>query len=592
MKLKLACASLLVLSACGTSPDALQALQSMQILENAKSDGISYEKLSGWGNEVTLTGISFYAPADTLAMMGQTPALEAPATPPAANAVAASPIAIAKAATLKFNGLTMKNGKPVARDIMLSGITPTVDMDGAKVALGSITLEGMNEATGAFIASSFTKDGGGAPPAFADWEFKTASINGFTLSVAIPSEEGQAAGKVNVQLGELSFSGLKNQSLGLARLSGLKGDIDVPAAPPIKGTFDFGTFDLEKIRAGMFAEAFEAGFASAMDPSARPDYSKLFEGYTSPLESGLDAVRWSGMKVDMSGVKVESSPMSYAVTRNADDVVIATHTPRSTLTLTADSAGGTLGAMGLMVLAMTGYPSNVIEFYSLGDASFDPSKDLTRWTNYNIGVSDLVDVRVDGGLLGLKQAMPTLLAGIINVIDAAETAMPADEPEDAPDADEDGEDDADSDADADASDDDVLAGAMQSPAVQQAAMGLVMGLISLQVSDLDVSITDKQLVGLILNQQAMGSGQSVAALRQDLSTMVSGASVFMTDAGIDPAIANEATAAIAGFLGGPGTLRIQIKPKTPFGVMTAMLAPITKESLGFTASFTPGPAAK
>ena len=62
------------------------------------------------------------------------------------------------------------------------------------------------------------------------------------------------------------------------------------------------------------------------------------------------------------------------------------------------------------------------------------------------------------------------------------------------------------------------------------------------------------------------------------------------DAGVDPAIASELTTAAAGFLSGPGTLRLQIKPKQPFGVLSAMAAPITKDSLGFSATFTPSAA--
>ncbi len=69
--------------------------------------------------------------------------------------------------------------------------------------------------------------------------------------------------------------------------------------------------------------------------------------------------------------------------------------------------------------------------------------------------------------------------------------------------------------------------------------------------------------------------------------MVMGSSMFMTDAGIDAELANEATTAIGAFLGQPGTLRIQIKPKTPFGAMSAMMGMPTKESLGFSATFTP-----
>jgi len=123
--------------------------------------------------------------------------------------------------------------------------------------------------------------------------------------------------------------------------------------------------------------------------------------------------------------------------------------------------------------------------------------------------------------------------------------------------------------------------------IQGAVMQMVMGLIGLQVTDLDISITDKQLVGFILNQAASRSGQSAAASRQDLVNLVQGSAVFLNDAGVDPALASEATAAIAGFLGGPGTLRIQIKPKTPVGMVSAMMTPLTKENLGFAATFTP-----
>ena len=118
-------------------------------------------------------------------------------------------------------------------------------------------------------------------------------------------------------------------------------------------------------------------------------------------------------------------------------------------------------------------------------------------------------------------------------------------------------------------------------------MQMVMALITLQVTDLDISITDKQLVKLLLNQLAPSSGQSVEAYRQDLVNIITGSKVFMTDAGVEEALAAEVTTAVAGFLSQPGTLRIQIKPKTPFGAMSAMMGMPTKESLGFSATFTP-----
>jgi hypothetical protein len=118
-------------------------------------------------------------------------------------------------------------------------------------------------------------------------------------------------------------------------------------------------------------------------------------------------------------------------------------------------------------------------------------------------------------------------------------------------------------------------------------MQLVMGLLPLQLTDIDIAITDQKLVSLILDRQAIAAGQSLEDYRADLVTMISASSVFLTDAGVDPAIAQELTVAASGFLSGPGTLRIQLAPKSPLGIMSAMAMPMTKESLGFSASFTP-----
>jgi hypothetical protein len=596
LKLALASASVLVLSACGTSQDALQALQSMQILENNAGAAISYEKLSGSGNDVTLSNVTFRAPADAMAGMMPPAQGEGPLD---ALKPGAPPMALATAQSLKLSGLTMKNGKPMARDIVVSNVTPAVPMGDATLTIGSIGVQGMNEATGTFIASAFTKEGPGPAPAFEQWAFGKASVNGVTVSGKIPQEEeGATPGVVNVQLGELSFSNLSNRTLGLARVSGIKGDLDIPGMPAVKGAFDLGTFDVEKFRLGMYADLISVVMAS-MEPGAeKPDFAKALAGYTSPLETGYDVARWTGAKVDVSGLKFDASQTEARLTRNADGVAVAMDSPRYSMTFTADSAGGALGAMGMMGLAIVGLPSNAVEIYGEQHATFDPAKDLTRWTNYNVGVTDVFDVKASGGVLGVEQAMPALVAGMIGVIQAAAKAeadadAPADDGEDADAHDHDDGDDADADDDASGDADDAfpsaeegIASAMQSPEVTQAAMQMVFGLMSLQLTDLDLSITDKKLVELILTQQAMESGQSVAATRLDLSNMVAGSAELMTGVGVDPAIANEATAAIAGFLSGPGTLRIQLKPKSPIGAMSLMLSP-TKESLGFSATFTP-----
>ena len=594
MKLGLAFASVLALStAACASGTAIEALNAMQILENNPSDGISYASRSGSGGNLTLKNVTFKSAMPDMAMAleggGEDAAPAAPAAPKASEVVA-------QAETVTFTGLDMKAGKPVFTGMVVNGITPAgMGIDpGMTMRIGSIGIEGLNAATGAYIAGAFTKEGPGEAPPFDQWAFAKASIKGFTIAGDIPADESDdgtagTPGSVKLELGEFSISNVKDKLIGLTRVAGIKGDINVPGDFPIAGTFDFGTLDLTNIRGGLYADAFGAGVASAMPNAPPTDWSKVFSGFTSPLEYGLDGIKWSGMSANFSGLKLDGTPASYTATRNADGVVVATAVPRSAFKLTADSQGGSLGAMGLMVMAMAGYPTNVVEVYTQGDASFDPQKDLTRYTNYNVGITDVVDIKVEGGLLGLKQALPTLLTGMMTVAEATSSvaSKAVEEGEEAAEGEDDA--DADEDADADAEDSDADGNPLDSipPEAQGAVMQMVMGLIGLQVTDLDISITDKQLVKFILAQTASSSGQSVEAYRQDLVSMVQGSSVFMTDAGIDEALANEATAAIAGFLREPGTLRIQIKPKTPVGAMTFMMSPPTKESLGFSATFTP-----
>lgn len=591
MKLRLAFASVLALStaACASGP-ALEALTVMQILENNAGDGISYAGRSGSGGNLTLRNISLKAPATVAAEVDL-----AAGAAPAPVAVPGKSAVVAHAETLTFTGLDMKGGKPVFTGLVARGVTPVQEAgDDTRMKIGSIGIEGMNAATGAFIASAFTKEGPGQPPPFEQWAFKNASVKDITIAGDIGGDSGEDSaedsvpnptGSVKFEMSEFSISNVKDKVIGLTRFGEIKGDLNVPGSFPVAGVFNLGTLDFTNIRAGMFSDAFAAGMGSA--DGGKADWGKVFAGYTSPLEAGLDGVKWSGMSANFSGLKLDGTPASYTAVRNADGVVVETKVPRSAFKLTADSEGGSLGAMGMMLMAMGGYPSSAIEIYTQGDAKFDPAKDLTRYDNYVVGVSDVAEIKVAGGVLGLKQALPTLLTGLMTVAEStgsiAEEAMGG---EDA--AGDDGQkedDDADAQDDADAGDGNPF-GKMP-PEAQGAVMQMVMGLITLQVTDLDISITDKQLVKLILNQTASASGQSVEAYRQDLVNMITGSKVFMTDAGVEEVLAAEVTSAVAGFLSQPGTLRIQIKPKTPFGAMSAMMGMPTKESLGFSATFTP-----
>ena len=601
MKMKLAFASVLVLSGCGPSREALMALQDMQILENNDEASISYKSLSGSGNDLTLNDVEVRAPAEMMAAMTESAPDKDDTTP--AVAPGAKPATVARAKSMSLKGLTLKDGKPIARDILLKDITPTVPMDGATMSLGSIGFEGMNEVTGRYVASSFTKDGAGDPPPLEQWGFKKAGVGGLTFSAVIPQDEGDP-GSVNFKLGELSVSNLDNTRVGLFRFDGLKGDVNVPGELTVAGTFDFGRMDITGIRTKIFSDAFMAGLQPLTNPGQPADYSAMYKNYTSPLESGIDGVDWSGLKADFSGLKFDVAPTRAVVKRNADDVVTAVDTPRTTMKFTADSSGGTLGAMGLMMLAMGGYNSSVVELYTESHATFDPVKDLTRYDNINLGVSDAFDVKVSGGVIGLKQALPSLMAGLMAAAQSAETGM-GDHDMVMDDEDADSDEDADADDDSDADDADEHAGheehadhdahadhdehhdmPMKKPDNGAAMMQLMMGVLPLQLTDLDVSITDQKLINLIVEPQALSSGQTVEAYRQQLVDMVTASSAFLADAGVDPAISSELTTAVSGFLAGPGTFHIVLKPKAPLGVMSAMMTPMTKENLGFSATFT------
>ncbi len=616
MKLKLACASLLVLSACGPSREAMGALQQMQILQNDPNAQLSYRAISGSGNDVTLSDVEVRFGAGMLAMMAggeegedageDHEGHDAPAaldlTEPAPG-----PVTVAKAGSMTLRGLTLKDGKPVMRDLVLNGLAPAVPMDGATVNFGSLSFEGMNEVTGQYIASAFTKEGAGEPPAFEQWGFAKAGIGAMTLAIPIPQEEG-TAGKMNIQLGEFSFSDLKDKTIGLAKLDGLKGDLDIPGMLPVVGTFDLGRLELGGIHTDTLAGAFMQGWNAEMNPGAPADYGAMYKDYTSPLDGGVDRVFWDGAKADFSGLKFSLNGLNSTLKRNAEGVAVGIDFPRTTFKLTADSSGGSLGAMGRMVMAMGGYDSNVIEAYLAGAASFDPAKDITRWDNYNLGVTDAFDVKVSLGVEGLQKALPGLLTALSQLQTTATVESEVvilDEDEGEEDSDEDS-DEAELDAGADP-DDNIIPdfvfpedaeddedqdsgktnGGLFGGGNQQAMGALVLGLLPLQLTDLDLSITDQKVVDMILERQAIEAGQTADALRGDLVMMLAGSAVFMKDAGIDAAIADELSAAASGFMAGPGTLRIQLKPKQPLGVMSAMLMPITKDSLGFSATFVP-----
>ncbi|HVY90133.1 MAG TPA: hypothetical protein VG942_14780 [Hyphomonadaceae bacterium] len=546
MRILIACASALLLTAaCGTSQNAVAALKAMNLEEPATSKTIAYKSKSGSGDKVTLSDVRLgesVAPGDAM---------------------------LAK--TVELSGLDItKDGKPIVKSIVFKGLSPEKPEAGSKVSIDSMGIEGMNPATGQFVAAMISDPNSTAsPPAFADWQFSKISLNG--LTVAANMGQSAADGAFNVQLGEFSISDLKNTVFGSAKLAGFKGNFDVKDdKEPVKGTFDLGTTEFKNIRGGIYASIAEAMFMSMFNPGGGADLSdSIAKALTSPLEPGFDSFTSSGMNFEASGIKLAVSKIDEKATRDGNGVVTALNVPKATITFSANSAGGVLGQQTAMGLSAAGYPSTTIELYAGGSATFDPAKDLTRYTNYQFGVTDGLDMQMSAGVSGLHKAIPQMIGGLTtSMMQMLPALMAMEDPQAGPDG-------------------------KSMPNMDAAAAGMmlsVMGsMMEVKITDLDVSLTDKSLVGYLIAQSAKEAGRPADAYRQDLANMISGSAQDMSK-DMDPALAKELTTALAAFVKGPGTLHIVLKPKTPLGLDAFMgsTTPITKDSLGLSATFTPG----
>ena len=532
-------AALMMVAGCSASKEANAALEAMNLEAGGSSPFITYQGKSGSGDNITLNNVVIAERGGTGGGL--------------------------KAKNLIFGGMDVAaDGKPVVSSITLKGITPEKPIDGVKIDLDTITVEGLNEIAGKYVAGAFTDAGPGEPPPFEQWEFSKVSINGMKLVgdfSGMGAPAGANAGKYSVALGEFSISGLKNKIFAKTHMTGLKGDFDVPAemagGMPIAGTFDFGTADIGNIQGGLFEQAIKAGMNSAFDPGAAGALeADVLASLSSPLDPGYDAFTWSGMKIDAAGLKFNVSKTEQKVTRDAQGVVTKVSTPRATFGLAADSAGGALGQQATMALSMVGYPSSTVEFYGEGDATFDPATDTTRYTSYNFGLTDAFDIKATGGVQGLKAAYGDL----IKMFSSFETSMAPVMPDpDNPDA------------------------APVGPAGPDMS---VLG--KLLLTDLDITLTDKTLVTLMLGMGGMFGGGDPETLRADIVNMLSTAGTDLASSGIDPAVSNELSAALAQFVKQPGSLNIKLKPAAPVALF-ADGAQYNKQQLGFIATFTPSP---
>lgn len=544
MKKWILCASALAMaSACSVSKDATAALEAMSLSEGQSSSLVHYASKSGSGDKVTLK--------DVVLGPGQGNGL--------------------KAQSMILDGLDVTaDGKPIVTSITLKNLTPETAVPGLTFNLANVSLSNANPVVAQFIASAFTKEGPGEPPPFEQWGFGKISINGLDVKGDLAAM-GAGGGSFTVQMAEFSASDLKETVIGAGKLSGLKGDFNIPAEAgpgfPIVGKFDFGNGDIKGIRGGMFAEAAMAGFASGMSGGAdqaavAQAQADAFSKMTSPIDPGYDNLTWTPMNFEASGAKLTVSKIEQKVTRNGEGVATAASSPRTSIAFTADAAGGQVGQMAGMFMNMVGYPT--IELYGESDATFDPATDTTRYTKYNFGLTDGFDLQMNGGLQGLKDALVSLLSSI----SAMDTALSAPEPVDptAP-------------ADPNA------------PTPTPAPAGPDMsGLEKLKVVDMDITLTDKSLVSKLFALAPMMGAADPEAMKTDIVNMLSAMGADLTAAGIDASISNELMAAVSSFVKQPGTLRITMKPAAPTQLIGSA-APITKQSLGFSATHTPAPAA-
>ena len=527
MKIWIACAGALALAAaCGSSKDATAALTAMQ-LADGKTGMVHYASKSGSGDTITLNEV-------VIDQQGAT----------AGDGL--------KAKTMTLGGLAMtKDGKPWFSDMTLTSITPEKDQPGLTVTLATISVKHANESTGVFLASAFTKAGPGTPPPFEQWELGKLAFNGLKVTGDL-AKMGQGKGAFNVFLDEVSISDLKKTIVGGSHMSGFKGDFDVPpeltGGYPVLGKFDFGTADVKGLRAGIFADAAKAGAAmgtGADAASAKTAQANMLAKLTSPIDPGYDALTWSGLNIQASGVTLTSTKLDQKATRDAKGVVTAFTSPRATITFAANAADGQLGALVSTGMAAIGYQK--VELYAESDASYDPASETARVKKYDFGMTDGFDLQVTGGFQGVLKALTAVMSSLTTI--ETQTLAPA-----TPDAPKPGEPD-------------------------------MSGLEQLKVVDFDLTLTDKSLVNHLLG---LGGGDP-EALRTDIVNQIKSMGADFTKAGVDKSVSDELSAAVASFVKQPGVLNIKLQPAHPVA-LAAKGAKLTKATLGFSAIATPGPA--
>lgn len=525
MKTLIACASALLLASACGVSGNATAALTAMKVTDGKSGAIKFSSKSGSGDKVTFNDV-------VLQPEGASDAI--------------------KAKTMVLSGLNVsKDGSPWFTDMTLSQVEPAKAEDGMSLVFATVSVKHANESTGVFLTKTLLKDNPGDAPPLDQWELGQVSFNGLKV-VGDLKKMGQGSGTFNVNMDELSMSDLKKSLIGGMHLGGLKGDFNIPAdgptGYPIAGKFDFGAFDVKGIRAGAYADSAKAGAAAgtSADPTAAmtKNMTDMFAKMTSPIDPNFDSATWTPMSLEASGVKLTTTKLDYKVTRNAQGVATAANAPRWDLNFTANPADGQLGAQVSTGLAALGVQS--IDLYGEADATFDPASDTTKYAKDNFGLGGVFDFKMTGGLQGLLNVLHA-----IGPMIAAQSAPPANG--------------------------------------QPAAAPDMSALEQLKVIDLDLTLTNQTLVDSILGLSSMAGGSDAEATRKDVINMITGSRKDLVNAGLDDAMSQELTTAVASFMKQPGALNIKLKPAQPVALFAKGQKP-TKASLGFSAIFTPGAA--
>lgn len=431
--------------------------------------------------------------------------------------------------TMSFTGLDMTDAGAQFGSLKISDITISPeDASEGGMTISGLELINPSPELAAFVAAMVSGDDMAEPPAFEQISFDAATLSNFKLTVNDGSED------VAIDLGDFKLLGFSPTGMDLLQFSGINADIyNSYDETRVKVTLDnFAVTGVKESLMAIVTEGMEDSMGSgSMGESFMQGFSSGM--YGDPTDPGFDNFVMSGLSFDGEGVGFSLPSLQAAVTRNKDGKPTKYVTRPFTATLSADAEGGEWGAELAGGLGMLGYET--LEFSGEGVTTFDPANDTATYETGKFALKDGFAVDFTGKFGGLKAYGDTLSA-----LDA--TAFETD------------------------------------PSAMMDAFS------KLTLYDMKFVLKDDSIVDRLINLAAAQSGEDPAALRNQIVAMAGMAPMMAAQSGVDPELATEVSTAISKFIQDPGTLTIQLKPKSPI-TATTFSSPeeITKSALGLTA---------